>query len=59
MFSFFQIPKVLIKRASSSQPRFHAEAILCEILNYKISYKATHSERLSYKFENNLCSSIS
>ena len=31
----------------------------CEILNQKISYKATHSERLSYKFENNLCTSIS
>ena len=64
MFSLFYYLKILwndrdrIYMGFYSEPRFHALAIFCEILNRKISIKATHPQRLSYKLKNTLSSRI-
>ena len=63
-FSLFYYLKILwndrdrIFKGFYSEPRFHALAIFCEILNRKISIKATHPQRLSYKLKNTLSSRI-
>ena len=63
-FSLFYYLKILwndrdrIYMGFYSEPRFHALAIFCEILNRKISIKATHPQRLSYKLKNTLSSRI-
>jgi len=45
-------------RGSSPEPRFHGEAIF--LRNFKLrNLTQSYLEGLSYKFENNSCSSIS